>query len=164
MNKLTRAMDNFIPVTKIRIHQNDKPRITPTIKKFIVNDRQKSFFTYGKTSTEYKSCKYKTLSLLKANKAKYYQNKESQLKDSYPSKWWKEIKKLTGSQQNKENWQKQLEKKMGCDSPLDLANNINNFLVSLTEHLDPLIPINTQNSQDGPDWLLTGWVSFNLTH
>ena len=76
MNKLTRAMDNFIPVTNIRIHQNDKPGITPTIKKCI-NDRQKSFFIYGKTSTEYKSCKYKTSSFLKASKAKYYQNKAS---------------------------------------------------------------------------------------
>jgi hypothetical protein len=67
----------------------------------------------------------------------YYNNRVSKLQNTSSSKWWREIKRLSG-QDIKQQWHHQfLEEYMDVKS---LANSINDIFVDLTNDVEPLTP------------------------
>ena len=67
---------------------SDKPWMTPSLK-FAIRKRQIAFRTY-------KFWRDKVQRDVKAARTKYYSHSVAKLKDTNPSRWWKEIKSLGG--------------------------------------------------------------------
>ena len=71
-------------------------------------------------------------------KYNYYNNCVSNMKNTSSSKWWREIKGLSG-QDIKQEWHHQfIDDHMEIKS---LANNVNDVFVDLTNHFETLMPI-----------------------
>ena len=67
----------------------------------------------------------------------YYQNRVAHVEQTNHRKWWKQIKSLTG-QGIQNDWYHQFLE--GTKNTEFLANRINDFFTSLTDHFQPLTP------------------------
>ena len=67
----------------------------------------------------------------------YYQNRVADVEQTNHRKWWKQIKSLTG-QGIQNDWYHQFLE--GTKNTEFLANRINDFFTSLTDHFQPLTP------------------------
>ena len=93
-----------------------------------------AFYEYGKNSYAFKYWRNK-VQLTKARKA-YYSHSVDKLKNTNPTRWWKEIKSV-GSLSSQVSWHSQLlsETIPTCG---DLAEYYNDNLVGLTSQFNPL--------------------------
>ena len=110
--------------------------MTKKIKNCIYK-RQIAFIRHGKDSLSFKFSRNKVQCEIKMAKNRYYNNRVSKLQNTSSSKWWREIKRLSG-QDVKQQWHHQfLEEYMDVKS---LANSINDIFVDLTNDIEPLTP------------------------
>ncbi|XP_022777866.1 uncharacterized protein LOC111319333, partial [Stylophora pistillata] len=78
------------------------------------------------------------------SKKAFYKNKVKSLKSTHVGKWWKSIKNLSGVSCSEGLWYSQLIDTENVDAVNDLAENINNFFVSLTSGFSPLTSANIE--------------------
>ena len=85
---------------------------------------------------------------MRSARHKYYSRSVKKLKESNPSRWWKEVKSI-GGLSNENTWFHQL---ISEDNPTcqHLADSYNNFLVELTSHFNPLSSTNDLPHLDVP--------------
>ena len=134
MTELNQAIDTFLPEKVVKKHPSDRPWITNKIK-ISIRKRQSAFINQGKNSPAY--WRNRVQCDIKMAKYHYYHHKVVEVEQTNPAKWWREIKKLTG-QDVQQDWHHQfLSNNMDTKS---LANKINDFLISLTDHFTPLSP------------------------
>ena len=126
----------FLPERVVKKHPSDRPWITNKIK-IAIRKRQSAFINQGKNSPAYRYWRNKVQCDTKIAKYHYYHHKVVEVEQTNPAKWWREIKKLTG-QDVQQEWHHQF-----LSSNTDtksLANKINDFFISLTDHFTPLSP------------------------
>jgi hypothetical protein len=99
--------------------------MTPSLKAAI-SKRQKAFCKYGKTSKAYKFWRNKVQHDVKTARSTYYSKSVEKLKEGNPSKWWREVRSLSGLTSS-DTWFHQLL----IDNPTatHLAESFNEFLV-----------------------------------
>ena len=136
MCEINCAIDTFLPLQTIKKHPTDRPWITKKIKNCIYK-RQSAFTRHGKDSISFKFWRNKVQREIKMAKHHYYSNRVSKLESTSSTKWWREIKRLSG-QDIKHEWYHQfLEEHMDIKS---LANSINDIFADLTNDFEPLTP------------------------
>ena len=130
MMELTSAIDSFLPRKIVKKHPTDRPWISKKLKSRI-RKRQSAFPRHGKNSPNYKFWRNEVQGEVKKAKNHYYHDKVAQVESTNSSKWWRQIKSLTG-QDIQQEWYHQF---LGdtVNTKL-LANKINDFFVSLTDH------------------------------
>ena len=88
-------------------------------------------------SPAYRFWRNKVQRSIRAAKYQYYSSKVTDVQKVNPTKWWREIKKLSG-QSIKPEWHHQFLEN-SSDTKL-LANRINNFFTGLTDSYEALAP------------------------
>ena len=134
MSELDQAVNTFLPQKMIKKHPTDRPWITNTIKLWI-SRRQCVFQQQGKNSKDYSFWRNKVQRAIQLAKSNYFHSKVADVDRVSPVKWWKEIKKLSGQNIRQEWYHQFLDNNMDIES---LANTVNDFFVSLTDHFAPL--------------------------
>ena len=134
MMELTSAMDSFLPRKIVKKHPTDRLWISEKPKS-LIHKRQSAFLRHGKDSANYKFWRNKVQYEVKKAKNHYYHDKVAQVASTNPSKWWRQIKSLT-SQDIQQEWYHQF---LGDTINTNLpAHEINDFFVSLTDHISDL--------------------------
>ncbi len=105
MCEINCAIDTFLPLQTIKKHPIDRPWITKKIKNCIYK-RQSAFTQHGKDSLSFKFWRNKVQREIEMAKHHYYNNRASKLESTSSSKWWREIKRLSG-QDIKHEWHHQ---------------------------------------------------------
>ena len=123
-------IDSFLPRKIVKKHPTDRPWISKKLKFWILK-RQSAFLRHGEDSSNYKFWRNKVKSEVKKAKNHYHHDKVAQVESTNSSKWWRQIKSLIG-QDIQQEWYHQF---LGdtVNTKL-LANKINDFFVSLTDH------------------------------
>ncbi len=103
---MSTMVDCYFPSKLTKIRYSDKPWMTPSLK-FAIKKRQIAFRKHGKSSQAYKFWRDKVQREVRAARAKYYSCSVAKLKDTNPSRWWKEIKSL-GGLSSQDCWHQQL--------------------------------------------------------
>ena len=130
------AVERYLPYRKFRICSTDKPWVTSS--KTLSARRQRAFIAQGKDSHAFRLLRNKVQREIGKWKSKYFNSKVSSLKDTNVSRWWTEIKSLSG-QNSKSEWRYQLLDNDTLDTQvLEEKFNTNTFLLNLTSHFHPL--------------------------
>ena len=88
------GLDCFLPIKTVKLHDNDKPWVTPEFKK-IIGTRQKAFH-HGK-SPHYQQLRNQVNRESTKLRSTFLEKKLEQLKlNPNPKKWWQSIKQLSG--------------------------------------------------------------------
>ena len=95
ITELQNAVDTYLPWKSVRIHPTDRPWTTKRIK-MLIKKRQTAFTRDGKDSASYRLLRNKVQWEIRSAKYHYYHHKVSDLEQTDPKKWWKQIKSLTG--------------------------------------------------------------------
>ena len=146
---LSDAIDYILPINVSYTHSSDKPWLTPKIKSWIAK-RQRCLHKYGKDSHLFRLWRNKVQFAIKECKKKYYNSKVKNLKDTNISRWWKEVKLLSGVSCNDDEWFHQLIDESSADPLFSLCDKINNFFSSLTSDFVPLSSQDITNLPFGP--------------
>ena len=133
------AIDRFLPLTRTRAHQGDRPWVTPKIRAWIRN-RQIFLARHGKDSQSFKQWRNKVQRAIRSCKETYYNSKVQNLKETRVGKWWKEVKDLSGVSMRESQWHSQLVDGANITSVMELCECINDFFASLTAGFTPLSP------------------------
>jgi hypothetical protein len=89
-------VDSFFPIKLTRIRQSDKPWMTSSLK-IAIRKSQNALHKHGKSSHwVYKFWRGKVQRDVIAARSKFYYHSVIQLKNTNPSRWWREIKTLGG--------------------------------------------------------------------
>ena len=104
--------------------------------KSLIIKRQKSLVVYGKDSQHYKELRNNVQRACMECKQMFYDSKVASLKENNISRWWREVKGLTG-QRAQTDWVTQLLDE-DTPTPAALAEKFNSFLSALTSHFIPL--------------------------
>lgn len=134
---LIKAIDKYLPFKIMRVHNSDKPWITTRIKSWIKR-RQKCLAQHGKYSPLFKLWRNKVQYAIKYAKKSFYNSKVKKLKESNTSKWWKEVKNLSGLADKKGQCFQNLIDGVTIDTTDKLCERINEFFLSLTSDFAPL--------------------------
>ena len=96
----------------------------------LIKKRQTAFTRDGKDSASYRLLRNKVQWEIRSAKYHYYHHRVSDLEQTDPKKWWKQIKSLTG-QDIQQEWFHQF---LGenCPDTKSLANMVNDHFTSLT--------------------------------
>ena len=138
--ELNLAIDTFFPWKTVKKYTLDRPWITAKLKNWIAK-RQTAFLKYGKDSIVYKFWRNRVQTGIKSAKQIFYHSKVSDLAVSNSKKWWNLVKSLTGQETcANQQWYNQFHSDTIPDNS-ELANHINNFFVSITDHFEPLLPV-----------------------
>lgn len=126
------GMDMHLPTKRIRIHNTDKPWITPHIKK-LISERQKAFAQND--TIKWRKLRNEVKREIEKAKIKYNAERVRGLQKTEPRKWHQRIKcmlNLTNSELYMQI--------PGLDSNnhKDMANYINNKFVNISSHIEPL--------------------------
>ena len=119
------------------MHSTDKPWLTPKIKAFIAK-RQKALAQFGKDSPSFHMWRNKVQASIKSCKRKFYESKVKSLKRTNVSRWWKDVKNISGVSAKDDMWYNQLLDPNTADPLGTLCEKINDFFVGLTSPLSPL--------------------------
>ena len=136
-NELNSAVDRFFPSKVIRIHNSDKPSMTPALKKLIYQ-RQKAF--HSGNSDLWRHYRLKVRNDIGVKKREYYSTKVQHLKSSDSRKWWDCVNQMCGKKRPATNNIKII--KNGTTlSGKDLAESLNAYFLSVSNDLPPLNPL-----------------------
>ena len=128
------GLDRFLPTKTVKLHDKDKPWITPEFKK-IIETRQKAFH-HGKSSN-YRQLRNQVNRESKKLRSTFLEKKLEQLKlNPNPKKWWQSIKQLSGYPKRKVL--STLVVGNQVVSGKALAEKINDTFVSVTKEIPPL--------------------------
>ena len=101
------AIDRYLPTKVSRMHCTDNPWLTPKIKAFIAK-RQKALAQFGKDSPSFHMWRNKVQASVKTCKRQFYESKVKSLKHTNVSRWWKEVKNISGVSAKDDMWYNQL--------------------------------------------------------
>ena len=131
------ALDRYLPKRSFRLHSTDKPWITPKIKSWIAQ-RQRFLAKFGKNSSLFRLWRNKVSSAIATCKRSFYVAKVKNLKNTNTSRWWREVKNLSGISGNSGQWYRQLIDGQIIDSVDKLCLKINEIFAGLTSSFTPL--------------------------
>ncbi|XP_048584925.1 uncharacterized protein LOC125567928 [Nematostella vectensis] len=142
---------------RVQVCATNKPWIGTSLCSLIAR-RQKALTTLGKDSCLYKELRNQVQRECKGCRERYYSNKVAALKESNISRWWQEVKFLSGSVVSNE-WLHQL---MDDSTPLVqiLAERFNEFLLGLTSNFAPISQQVTCSGPVPPELLITPGKAF----
>ena len=129
---INEKIQEFFPSKVTRLHNRDKPWMTPEIKT-LINQRQLAF--HNKESDRWKVLRNKAKDKIKLAKNSFYNEKIKSLKNQNASEWHRHIKNLANLSQSEAIFHID-----GID-PEDLkgiANSINKSLCLVTQSLAPI--------------------------
>ena len=122
-NIIIMGMDSIMPAKAINLHINDVPWMTGHLK-HLIKCRQKAL--KDNCPTQFKFYRNQVNRERKYAKAKYYDAKVKDLKNTEPKKWWSECKKLCGMSKPVINIAaKLLDESQTIEDKINLANEIN---------------------------------------
>ena len=122
-NIIIMGMDTIMPAKTINLHINDVPWMTGHLK-HLIKCRQKAL--KDNCPTQFKFYRNQVNTERKYAKAKYYDAKVKDLKNTEPKKWWSECKKLCGMSKLVINIAaKLLDESQTIEDKINLANEIN---------------------------------------
>ena len=133
---MSTMIEHFFPKKQLKTRKSDKAWLTQSLK-FSIRRRQRALYLYGKTSQIFKFWRNRVQQEAKSARNKFYHQTVKKLKNSNPTKWWKEIKALGGLSSEQSSFYQLLSE----ENPdfTALAESYNDFLVSLTAHFEPLV-------------------------
>ena len=131
-NTLKAAIEHHFPVRTTKLHVNDKPWMTPSIKS-LIRQRQDAF--HNKNTRTWKYLRNKIVRAISTAKREHYCIKVKRLKVSNPAAWYREIKIITNS--NKESKPIKVPG-IETNNLFDIANSINNQFASVASDLPPI--------------------------
>ena len=129
------SVDLYLPKKRVRVCLNNKPWVTPKLTS-LIRQRQNVLSTLGKDSARFKDLRNRVQRECKIARARFYNNKVSTLKESNVSRWWKEVKALSGLTASSEWWHQMLGEAIPTVDAL--AGRFNEFLRDLTSNFIPL--------------------------
>ena len=133
-NVLEIGLEIFFPSKTVKLHDKDKPWVTPEFKKIILN-RQKAYHD-GK-SEQYRRLRNLSNRLSTKLRLSYLQKMVDQLKSNpNPKRWWECIKQLAGYPKKKVFSTLVLDD--GIVEGKALANKINDAFISVTQEMTSL--------------------------
>ena len=91
--RITQAMDTFFPIQTVKLHSNDKPWMSVSIKQLIIARQQA--FSCGNIDL-WRHYKGKVKYAIQLKKKNFYSDKVRHLKKSDCRSWWKLINQLSG--------------------------------------------------------------------
>ena len=102
-----------------------------------------------KNSEAHKFWRNKVQRDVKSARSKYFRKSVEKLNEVNPSRWWREVKSV-GGLKSSDVWYHHL---LSDENPTltHLAESYNNFLVNLTSHFNPLLPIHDAEILDPPN-------------
>jgi len=127
-------MDRHTPFKTVTVCSTDKPWVTPHFKD-LVRSRQGAWKAGDQDS--YKYLRNKVNKLGAKLRSHYYQHKVNDLKKSDSRSWWRQVKHLCGLDKPSDNLQNMADNICDGDSQA-LAEEINNFFLSICDDLKPL--------------------------
>ena len=133
------GLDTVSPVRPKRICTTEPPWITNSLKQ-LIKDRQRVLSRND--IDEFKPLRNRVSRKRKECRAEYYQSKVQQLKNSKPSIWWREVKKLSGLSfvaGTRDKVSTSLEQLYGISDKWSLANIVNDAFLSLMRSFTPLV-------------------------
>ena len=123
---ITTGLDHILPIQSRRVHFTEPPWITSTLKE-LIQARQRALSR--EDNQQFRDIRNLVNGERKACRAKYFiQAKVEHLKESKPSAWWNEIKKLSGcspAATERSYVTKSLQHLYGRSDDITLANIIN---------------------------------------
>ena len=96
-NELNTAVDYIFPSKVIKIHNSDKPWMTPVLKK-LINQRQKAF--HSGNLDLWRHYRLKVRNDIAVKKRTYYTNKVRNLKSRGSRKWWDCVNQMSGKKKS----------------------------------------------------------------
>ena len=127
------GLDCFFPAKTVKLHEKDKPWVTPEFKK-IIEARQKAFHD-GKSS-HYRRLRNQVSRETKKLRSTFLEKKLAQLKlNPDPKKWWQSIRQL--SRYPRKKGLSTLVVGNQVVSEKTLAENVNDAFVSVTKEIPP---------------------------
>ena len=94
--QLNSAVNQIFPKKVVKIHNSDKPWLTPILKQLII-ERQKAF--YSGENDLWRFYLRKVRNEISSRKRSFYSNKVQNLKSSNPRKWWDCINQISGKKE-----------------------------------------------------------------
>ena len=143
-NIVNTIVDSAAPIREIRSKCNDRPWITPYFKKIVI---QRNLAHRLGNLVVYRKLRNKVNRLARNLKKDFYFHQVENFKSSNPSKWWKNIKLISGfssKAQDNDIFTNIHFNNENIDTD-QLANIINNFFISCTANV-PRLPIDALNS------------------
>ena len=141
------GLNTIMPERTVKVHVNDRPWMTSHLKR-LIQQRQKAFASDNKFM--FKLLRNKVNRERKRCRKVYYKKKVSNLLDSKPKDWWREIKQLSGQNSTR----KDLRSMIRLDAEIsdeDLGNKINEAFISVMKDFSPLPEdFNLQTDNDEP--------------
>ncbi|CAH1246075.1 Hypp7649 [Branchiostoma lanceolatum] len=126
------AIEKYFPAKTVRLHERDKPWMTPGLKAMILL-RQKAF--REQNLPEVKRLLNKIISNIQLLKATFYQQKVKGLKKADPKKWYQAIKEMGNMGKRHLNIDIP---GVSPSSAVDVANAINTHLAAASQKHEPL--------------------------
>ena len=150
------GMNTLLPMKSKSIITNEPPWLNKSLKKMILA-RQEAL-SRGDTTT-FRSLRNRVNRERKSCRSKYYDSRVKQLKESDPSGWWKEIKKLSGMSAATRDSTLSIVQHIACNqdesTPTNIANVINNAFLSSMSDFSPLSPSVRLTSDNEPTFTVT---------
>jgi len=131
---ISSLLQKHFPLKTITKSDRDKPWVTPEFRE-LINKRELAWQT-GETEL-WKEMRNRVNRQRKQLASKFYKSKVECLKSTNPSKWWKNVKFLTGNSKPTNPLSAMMNHATGGNAQ-QLADEINNFFSSITQHLEPL--------------------------
>ncbi|XP_072021201.1 uncharacterized protein [Amphiura filiformis] len=129
---LNKGMELYFPTKLLKIHQTDKPWITPRIKK-LISKRQAEFEAHE--TSKWRQLRNEVKREIEKAKVNYNANRVRKLQKTEPRKWYQQIKCMLNSSNS------DLDMHIpGVDraNHKAMANAINSKFVSVSSHVNPL--------------------------
>ena len=145
---ISTGLNHFLPCKVVKIHDRDKPWITPSYKQLIRN-RQKAFFQ--KNDKLYHQLRNRANREGKKLKSAFLKRKLKHLEQNPdPKKWWDTVKQIAGFPKKKSF--SSLVVGDQVVSGKQLADKINDTFISVTREIPPLNPIPSSGNQLESDY------------
>ena len=126
------AIQRYFPLKKTKLHPSDKPWMSGEIKA-LIHDRQAAFHRGDKEA--WKRLKESVIDSIKKAKKAHYPNRIKKHKKQNPSKWYREIRNITGG---KTQPIKISVPGTDPDDHRQVANRINDHFISVSSDLQKL--------------------------
>ena len=132
--ELLSATNQLFPTKLLKMHDTDKPWMTPTLKQLIIK-RKRAFHSGDRVL--WRHYRNKVQNEIRSRKHAYYANKVQHLKSSNPKKWWDCVKQMSGKKKAPST-SINIIKDGGALSGTSLANVVNDHFLSINADLPPL--------------------------
>ncbi|XP_054755282.1 uncharacterized protein LOC129261248 [Lytechinus pictus] len=129
---LNPLIETYFPTQTVKLHNQDKPWITPSIKSLI--QQRQAAFASGEMC-EWRRLRNRIIREIKHAKYDFYNNRVRKLKSSNPASWYKQIRAMTSGR----NASPLLHIEGISFTDFEaVANNINNFFVNIASDIPRL--------------------------